>query len=113
MTSNRAILLVDEGCFQPDLACAGRIIPVAGVVGSRDPGASPPTRCAAAEGADETGIPEHRPAHFLGALLCGAEHVERPHHRESGDGDPLASCGLSSLVALEIKVARRPAADAR
>jgi hypothetical protein len=32
-------------------------------------------------------------------------HVERPHHREAGDGDPLASGGIPSLVALEIKAA--------
>ena len=67
------------------------------------------TQRAATEGSGETGIPERRPVHIVGAVSCVAECGGRPHHREAGDGDWLASGGFSSLVALEIKATRRPA----
>jgi hypothetical protein len=38
--SNRAMLLVDERCLQPDLVGADRIVPVASVVASRNLDAS-------------------------------------------------------------------------
>ena len=40
MKSNRAMLLVDERCLQPDLLGADRIVPVASIAASRDLDAS-------------------------------------------------------------------------
>jgi hypothetical protein len=46
--SNRAMLLVDERCLQPDLVGADRIVPIASVAASRDLDASSSTQRAAA-----------------------------------------------------------------
>jgi hypothetical protein len=45
--SNRAMLLVDERCLQPDLVGADRIVPVASVAASKDLDASSSTQRAA------------------------------------------------------------------
>src|ERR1700692_1280369 len=44
MKSNRAALLIDERCLQPDLVGADRIVPIANVVASRDLDASSSTQ---------------------------------------------------------------------
>src|ERR1700736_1397299 len=105
------MLLVDERCLQPDLVGADRIVPVASVAASRDLDASSSTQRAAAEIAAATNLSEHRPSCICRIASVGTWRAGRFENRQAGDRDPLASCRLPSVLALEIKTARWPSKD--
>jgi len=103
------MLLVDERCLQPDLVDADRIVPVASVAASRDLDASSSTQRAATAAA--TDLHQHRPSGICRVVSAGTWRPGRFEDRQAGDRDPLASCRLPSVLALEIKTARWPSKD--
>src|SRR5260221_3061689 len=102
------MLLVDERCLQPDLVGADRIVPVASVAASRDLDASSSTQRAATQIAAATNLQQHRPSGICRVVSAGTWRAGRFEDRQAGDRDPLASCRLPSVLALEIKTARWP-----
>src|SRR5258708_38849982 len=105
------MLLVDERCLQADLLGADRIVPVASVAASRDLDASSSTQRAATEIAAATNLQQHRPSGICRVVSAGTWRAGRFEDRQAGDRDPLASCRLSSVLALEIKTAQWPSKD--
>ena len=89
--SNRAMLLVDERCLQPDLVGADRIVPVASVAASRDLDASSPTQRAATQIAAATDLQQYRPSDICRVASAGTWRAGRLEDRQAGDRDPLAS----------------------
>src|ERR1700694_1132274 len=111
MKSNWVMLLVDERCLQPGLLGTDRIVPVASVAASRDLDASSSTQRAATKIAAATNFHQHRPSGICRVVSAVTWRAGRFEDRQAGDRDPLASCRLPSVLALEIKTARRPAED--
>src|SRR6202162_1617754 len=105
------MLFVDERCLQPDLVGADRIVPVASVAASRDLDASSSTQRAATKIAAATNFHQHRPSGICRVVSAGTWRAGRFENRQAGDRDPLASCRLPSVLALEIKTARWPFKD--
>src|SRR5260370_26568397 len=105
------MLLVDERCLQADLLGADRIVPVASVAASRDLDASSSTQRAAAYIAAATNLHQHRPSGICRVVSAGTWRAGRFEDRQAGDRDPLASCRLPSVLALEIKTAQWPSKD--
>src|ERR1700758_4078461 len=105
------MLLVDERCLQPDLLGADRIVPVASVAASRDLDASSSTQRAATENAAAARLRQHRPSGICRVVSTGTWRAGRFEDRQAGDRDPLASCRLPSVLALEIKTVRWPSND--
>src|SRR6202162_2783436 len=97
------MLFVDERCLQPDLVGADRIVPVASVAASRDLDASSSTQRAATKIAAATNFHQHRPSGICRVVSAGTWRAGRFEDRQAGDRDPLASCRLPSVLALEIK----------
>jgi hypothetical protein len=108
MKSNWAMLLVDERRLQPDLVGADRIVPVASVAASRDLDASASTQRAATSIAAATNLQQHRPSGICRVVSVGTRRAGRFEDRQAGDRDPVASCRLPSVLALEIKTAQWP-----
>ena len=54
---------------------------------------------------------QHRPSGICRVVSAGARRAGRFEDRQAGDRDPLASCRFPSVLAREIKTARRPAED--
>src|SRR3981081_336288 len=102
------MLLVDERCSQPDLVGADRIVPIASVAASRDLDASSSTQRAAAENAAATRSHQHRPSGICRVVSAGTWRAGRFEDRQAGDRDPLASCRLPGVLALEIETAQWP-----
>src|SRR6267154_403912 len=105
------MLLVDERCLQPDLVDGDRIVPVASVAASRDLDASSSTQRAATYIAAATNLHQHRPSGICRVVSAGTWRAGRFEDRQAGDRDPLASCRLPSVLALEIKIAQWPSKD--
>src|SRR5271167_3350802 len=105
------MLLVDEGGLQPDLVGADRIVPVASVAASRDLDASSSTQRAATSIAAATDLQQYRPSGICRVVSVGTGRSGRFENRQAGDRDPLASCRLPSVLALEIETARWPSKD--
>ena len=105
------MLLVRERCLQPDLVGADRIVPIASVAVSRDRDASSSTERAAAQIAAATNLHQYRPSGIRRVVSVGTRRSGRSGDRQAGDRDPLASCRIPSVLAPEIKTARRPAED--
>src|SRR5258708_9289745 len=101
------MLLVDERCLQADLLGADRIVPVASVAASRDLDASSSTQRAATQIAAATNLQQHRPSGICRVVSAGTWRAGRVEDRQAGDRDPLASCRLQSVLALEIKTRPR------
>src|SRR5260370_22782313 len=101
------MLLVDERCLQPDLVGADRIVPVASFAARRNLDASSSTQRAATQIAAATRLHQHRPSGICRVVSAGTWRSGRFEDRPAGDRDPLASCGFPSVLALEIKTARR------
>src|SRR5258707_7376269 len=97
------MLLVDERCLQADLLGADRIVPVASVAASRDLDASSSTQRAATQIAAATNLQQHRSSGICRAVSAGTWRSGRFEDRQAGDRDPLASCRLPRVLALEIK----------
>ncbi len=106
------MLLLDEGCLLPGMVLAGRIAPVASVVGSGELGTSSPTQRATAQNAEKTDLQQHRSARVCRVVPFGSRRPGRSDHCQAGNCGPLAPCRLPSLLALEIKTTRWPAEDA-
>src|SRR5882724_13417966 len=102
------MLLVDKRCLLPNLVGADRIVPVASVAASRDLDASSSTQRAATQIAAATNLHQHRPSGICRVVSAGTWRAGRFEDRQAGDRDPLASRRLPSVLALEIKTARRP-----
>src|SRR5260221_10828671 len=105
------MLLVDERCLQPNLVGADRLVPVASVAASRDLDASSSTQRAATQIAAATRLHQHRPSGICRVVSAGTWRAGRFEDRQAGDRDPLASCRLPSVLALEIKAAQWPSKD--
>src|SRR5260370_13419601 len=105
------MLLVDERCLQPDLVGGDRIVPVASVAASRNLDASSSTQRAATQIAAATRLHQHRPSGICRVVPACTWRAGRFEDRQAGDRDPLASCRLSSVLALEIKTAHWPSKD--
>src|ERR1700680_707453 len=102
------MLLVDERCLQPDLVGADRIVSVASVAASRDLDASSSTQRAATSIAAATNLQQHRPFGICRVVSVGTRRAGRLEDCQAGDRDPLASCRLPNVLALEIKAAQWP-----
>src|ERR1700682_6266021 len=105
------MLLADERCLQPNLVGADRIVPVASVAASRDLDASSSTQRAATQIAAATNLHQHRPSGICRVVSAGTWRAGRFEDRQAGDRDPLASCRLQNVLALEIKTAQWPSKD--
>ena len=90
---------------------ADRIVPVASVAASRDLDASSSTQRAATYIAAATNLQQHRPSGIRRVVSVGTWRAGCFENRQAGDHDPLASCRLPSVLALEIKTARWPSKD--
>jgi NAD(P)-dependent dehydrogenase (short-subunit alcohol dehydrogenase family) len=58
-----------------------------------------------------TNLHPHRPSGICRVVSAGTWRAGRFEDRQAGDRDPLASCRLQSVLALEIKTAQRPSND--
>ena len=105
------MLLVDERCLQANLLGADRIVPVASVAASRDLDASSSTQRAATQIAAATNLHQHRPSGICRVVSASAWRAGRFEDRQAGDCDPLASCRLPRVLALEIKTAQWSSKD--
>ena len=100
---------IDERSLPIDLVRVDRAIPVAGCVGSRNPRTSASTERSATQIPEASDPREHRPAVVCWALSPVSQCPGGPEDYEAGDADTLAPRWFSSLLALEIPTARRPA----
>jgi hypothetical protein len=105
------MLSADERCLQPDLVGADRIVPVASGIASRDFDAASSTQRTAAEIAAATNLQQYRPSGICWVVSAGPWRARCFEDRQAGDRDPLTSCRLPRVLALEIKTARRPSKD--
>ncbi len=69
--------LFNGRALQTDLVRADRTVPIAGLAGSRDPGAAPSTERPAAETTQAHNLQQHRSAGICGTVWLGAKHSER------------------------------------
>src|SRR6266481_3854550 len=58
-----------------------------------------------------TDLQQHRPSGICRVVSASTRRAGRFEDRQAGDRDPLASCRLPSVLALEIKTARWPPKD--
>jgi hypothetical protein len=106
-----AMFLVDERRLQPDLVGADWIVPVASVAASRDLDASSSTERTATQIAAATRLHQHRPSGICRIVSAGTWCSGCFEDCQARDRDPLASCRLQSVLALEIRTAQWPSKD--
>src|ERR1700752_155550 len=96
------MLLPHERSLQPGLVDAGLIVPVAGLVGSRDPDPSSSAKHPGPASAEETELQCHGSPNLCWAVSFGAEYRQGADDCEAGHRDPLAPRRLQIVLALEI-----------
>src|SRR6266436_3753198 len=89
----------------------GLAIQDAGATGSRDCAAATPVECAAAARTLEAETDGGGPTALRLALSAVSVGVERRHDCPTGDHHPVASNGLSTVLALEVAQPGRSAED--
>src|SRR5713226_6300148 len=99
----------------PDLAppCPGLAVQDAGATGSRDRVAATSIECAASARAFEAEADAGGPTALRLALSPVPVGVGRYHHCPARNGHPVASDGLSTVLALEVALSWRSAEDTR
>src|SRR6516162_5822310 len=102
---------IDERPLQAGLVGFDRVVPVAGRVGSRNPGASASAQRAAPQLPQTVGFQLYRSPGICRALSAGSRRIGRATNSHAGDSDPVASRWFPSLLALEITAPRWPAHD--
>src|ERR1700757_169668 len=111
--TNRLNLLLDERPLPADLVRADRILPIASLARSRNPGAAPSAQCPAAEVLQAADLRQHRSADICRSLWLGAEPAERLGDRQARNRNPLAPRGVSFVLAMEVKITRWSSEAAR
>src|SRR5690242_18574232 len=104
--TNRLNLLLDERALQADLGWADRILPIASLARSRDPGAAPSAQCPAAKINQAAELRQHRSADICRTVWLGAERAERLGDREARNRNPVAPRRFSFVLAMEVKITR-------
>ena len=99
----------DGRSLQVDLVSHCRAVPVAGSIAGRDSHPSTSAQCAASSIGEAPGLHQYRPPGVCGTLWSDAECAGSVETPQAGNGDPLGSRGLSSLLALEVPTSRRAA----
>src|SRR6266404_2781180 len=92
-----------ERSLQPDLVGAGIIVPIAGLVGSRDPGPSASDKHTEAAFAQEADVQRHGPLDLCRAVSIGANSPKRTGDCEAGDRNKMAPRRLQIVLALEVE----------
>ena len=85
---------------------ADRILPIASLARSRDPGASPSAQCPAAEITQAADLRRHRSADIRRTLWLGAKGAERLGDCEARNRNPVAPRRFSFVLAMEVKIVR-------
>jgi hypothetical protein len=71
----------------------------------------PATHCPVAQNPLASSTQKYRPIAVGVAVPTVPSDCECDHHRQTCDGDPLASARLSDLLAMEVSLERRPSED--
>src|SRR6266436_235461 len=97
----------------PARSCPGLAIQDAGAIGSRDCAAATPIGCAASARTLEAEADGGGPTALRLALSAVSVGVERRDDCPTGDGYPVASDGVPTVLALEVSQSGRSAEDTR
>src|SRR6476646_214404 len=91
-----------ERSLQPDLVGAGIIVPIAGLVGSRDPGPSASDKHTETAFAQEADVQRHGPLDLCRAVSIGANSPERSGGFEARYRYKVAPRRVQIVLALEV-----------
>src|ERR1700674_2261654 len=102
MKPNRAMFLSYERSLQPDLVGAGIIVPIAGLVGSRDPGPLASDQHTETAFAQEADVQRHGPLDLCRAVSIGAHNPKRSGGFEARYRYKVAPRRVQIVLALEV-----------
>ena len=91
-----------ERSLQPDLVGAGIIVPIAGLVGSRDPGPSAPDQHTETAFSQEADVQRHGPLDLCRAVSIGANSPTRSGGFEARYRYKVAPRRVPIVLALEV-----------
>src|ERR1700674_770164 len=102
MKPNRAMFLSYERSLQPDLVGAGIIVPIAGLVGSRDPGPLASDQHTETAFSQEADVQRHGPLDLCRAVSIGAHNPKRSGGFEARYRYKVAPRRVQIVLALEV-----------
>src|ERR1700674_5345792 len=108
MKPNRAMFLSYERSLQPDLVGAGIIVPIAGLVGSRDPGPLASDQHTETAFAREADVQRHGPLDLCRAVSIGANSPKRTGDFEARYRYKVAPRRVQIVLALEVTMSWWP-----